>query len=186
MKIVAGILGLLLVGAGLLHAEAVDYEASERLTPEALARYAQPGETVRYLTLIQELQADPEELGQPAKNLRLPVRSFPNGRPQTMVYADEAWVSPDMMHLRGRKVLVEHFNADGTLDSSLAADEAVVDRTAMLAVIKGAVKVTTGEDVLTGRGALADLNVRYVKVLGKACITTKRMGDADFSNRGFF
>lgn len=165
-------------------AVAFDPEVEARLTPEALARIAAPGAPQRYKALIEELKAQPE--GRPTRGLRLPVRSFPDGRPQTMVYAEEAWVSPDMRHLRGRRVRMEHLREDGTVEATLEAAEATMDRTEMLAVAKGAVRATQEGDVLTGNGALADLEARYVKVLSRASITTKRMGEADFADRGFF
>lgn len=165
---------------------AFDPAMEARLTPEALARYAAPGKPVRYKALIEELKTPPETLGKPARNLRLPVRCFPDGRPQTLVFAEEAWVSPDMQRLRGRKVRMEHLRADGTVEATLEADEAAMDRATMLAVAKGSVRATQEGDVLTGNGALADLDARYVKVLSRASIVTKRMGEVDFASRGMF
>lgn len=171
------------VGAG---EAAFDPAMEARLAPEALARYAAPGKPVRYKALIEELKAPPERLGKPARNLRLPVRCFPDGRPQTLVFAEEAWVSPDMQRLRGRKVRMEHLRADGSVEATLEAEEAAMDRATMLAVAKGAVRATQEGDVLTGNGALADLEARYVKVLSRASITTQRMGEVDFASRGMF
>lgn len=165
---------------------AFDPATEARLTPEALARYAAPGAPLRYKALIEELKTPPETLGSPARNLRLPVRSFPDGRPRTLVFAEEAWVSPDMQRLRGRRVRMEHLREDGSTEATLEAAEALMDRATMLAVAKGAVRATRGNDVLTGNGALADLDARYVKVLSRAGITTRRMGEANFAGRGFF
>lgn len=165
---------------------AFDPEVEALLTTEALDKISAPGLPTRYKALIEEMKTPPETLGRPTRSLRLPVRSFPDGRPRTVVYAEEAWVSPDMQHLRGRSVRMEHLRADGSVEATLEAAEAVMDRTVMLAVAKGAVRATLGDDVLTGNGALADLDARYVKILSRACITTKRMGEVDFADRGFF
>lgn len=161
-------------------------EAEERLSEEALARYLAPGEPKRYLELIKQLNTPGETLGPPAKMLRLPVKSWPDGRPKTMVFADEAWVAPTMTGLRGRKVRVETYREDGTVEAVLEADEVVVDRTAMLAVAKGRVTGVLGGDQVSGRGALVDLDAQYVRLLYKACIITRKTGDVDFTSRGMF
>ena len=108
-------------------------EAGGRLAPEALARYAAPGEPARYAELIRSLAKPTEELGAPARNLRLPVQSHPDGRPKVMVRADEAWASPDMMWLRGRNVRLESLTPEGAVEAVLEADEAAGDREAELA-----------------------------------------------------
>lgn len=161
-------------------------EAEERLSAEALARYQAPGDPSRYLELMKQLNAPGDTLAAPARRLRLPVRSWPDGRPQTMVFAEEAWVSPTMQSLRGRKVRVEHYREDGSLEAILEADEIVVDRTTMLAAAKGFVTGELGEDRLSGRGALIDLDAQYVRILSKACIQTRRTGEVDFTSRGMF
>lgn len=161
-------------------------EAEERLTDEAIARYLAPGEPSRYLDLIKQLNVPGETLGPPAKKLRLPVKSWPDGRPKTMVFAEEAWVAPTMTGLRGRKVRVETYRVDGTVESVLEADEVVVDRNVMLAVAKGRVTGMLNEDRISGRGALVDLDAQYVRLLYKACIITRKTGDVDFTSRGMF
>ncbi len=163
-----------------------DPEIEALVSADALARIAAPGATLRYKPLIEELKQPPEKLGRPARQLRLPVRSFPNGRPQTMVYAEEAWVAPDMQRLRGRRVRMENLREDGSIEATFEAAEVAIDRTSMLAVAKGVVRATLGGDLLTGNGALADLNAQYVKVLSRACITTRRTGEVDFADRGLF
>lgn len=165
---------------------AVTPEAEARLSEEALARYRAPGKPERYITLIKQLNTPGETLGSPAIRLRLPVRSWPDGRPRTMLFAEEAWVAPTMQNLRGRTVRVEHYREDGSLEAVLEADEVVVDRAAMLAVAKGRVSGTLNGDKLSGRGALIDLDAQYVRILYKACITTRRTGEVDFTSRGMF
>ena len=167
-------------------ATAGEAEAWARVSPEAVARYVAPGDPARYVPLARRLQAPPEELGPPARGLRLPVRSFPDGRAEVMLHAETAWASPDMMLLRGRNVRVEAFNADGSPAETLWAEEAVVDRTAMLAVAKDAVRLERGGDTLTGVGALADLEAQYVKVLRRARIDTARLRGVDMTERGIF
>ncbi len=168
-------------------AEALPMEGpGGRLAPEALARYAAPGEPARYAELIRSLAKPAEELGAPARNLRLPVQSHPDGRPKVMVRADEAWASPDMMWLRGRNVRLESLTPEGAVEAVLEADEAAVDRKAMLAVAKGRVRARNGEDRLTGVGALADLEAHYVRILSKGTIWTKRLGGVSLTERGLF
>lgn len=166
--------------------QTVSLEAEERLTEEALARYSAPGDPTRYISLIEQLKSPGETLGPPATKLRFPAKSWPNGRPRTMVFADEAWVALSMTSLRGRMVRVETYRLDGSIESVLEADEVIVDRNAMLAVAKGRVTGILGEDKLSGRGALIDLDAQYVRILYKACIITRRTGDVDFTSRGMF
>ncbi|MEG2414445.1 MAG: hypothetical protein RR982_00500 [Kiritimatiellia bacterium] len=174
------------ISFGIVHAVEITPLAEERLTPEALARYAAPGEASRYVALETELLKPVSTLGPPALNLQLPVRSYPNGQAQTLVTAKEAWVSPDMLSVRGHIVHIENFKIDGTIESTLDAEEIVLDRTAMLAVAKGKVHGTYGEDILTGEGAWCDLKLEYVKILKHAQVITHRTNDADFSARGMF
>lgn len=161
-------------------------EGGARLDPEALARYVAPGEPARYAELIRSLSKPAEELGAPARNLRLPVRSYPDGRPKLVVTAAEAWASADMMWLRGRTVRLESLTPEGVVESVLEADEAAVDRKAMLAVAKGRVRARNGGDRLTGVGALADLDAHYVRVLSRGTIWTRRLGGVDLTERGLF
>ena len=167
-------------------AAAGEAEAWAKVSPEAVARYAAPGDPARYAALAQRLEAPPEALGPPARGLRIPVRSFPDGRPEVLLHAETAWVSADMMRLRGRGVRVEAFDAEGALAETLWAEEAAVDRTAMLAVAKGPIRLERGGDTLTGVGALADLEAQYVKVLRRARIDTARLRGVDMTKRGIF
>ncbi|MBR4317376.1 MAG: hypothetical protein IKW23_00140 [Kiritimatiellae bacterium] len=161
-------------------------ETDAKISEEALARYSAPGQVGRYKDLLEALKQNPETMGSPARNLRLPVRSFPDGRPQIIVRATDAWITLDTTLLRGRQVHVEQFREDGSLESVLDADEIIVNRTAMLAVAKGKVRVEREGDVLMGNGALVDLEANYLRVIKQACITTQRMGDVKLTERGIF
>ena len=181
------LMGVAVLAAGVLCGQdEVHPEATPKLTPEALERYSAPGEPARYVALLKQLRRPAEELGSPAKNLRLPVQSWPDGRAKTIVFAPEAWVTEDMQNLRGRKVRVEHFKEDGSPAGEMEAEEVVVDRTQMLAVAKGRVFVAFGGDRMQGVGALADLQAQYVRILRRAQIETGRLGAADFTERGMF
>ncbi len=161
-------------------------EATELLTREALKRYAAPGKISRYAHLVKLLQKPVSELGEPAVNLRIPVQSWENGRTKTMIYAQEAWISADMMTIRGRQVRVEQLSESGELEMEVRAKEVQIDRTQMLAVVSGAISADLETDHLEGRGALIDFNAQYLKVLQDASITTKRAKDADLTSRGMF
>lgn len=161
-------------------------EAEELLSEEALARYHAPGDPGRYLELIKQLNEPGDTLGPPAKGLRFPARSWADGRPRTMIVAEEAWVNPTMTGLRGRNVRVETYHEDGTVEAVIEADEVIVNRETMLAVAKGRVTGTLGGDAISGRGALVDLDAQYVRILYKACIMTRKTGDVDFTSRGMF
>jgi lipopolysaccharide export system protein LptC len=161
-------------------------ETDAKMSAEALARYSAPGQTGRYKALLEALQQNPETMGSPARNLRVPVRSFPDGRPQVMVQAADAWITLDTTLLRGRQVHVEQYREDGTLEAVLDADEIIVNRTTMLAVAKGKVRVERDGDVLMGNGALVDLDANYLRVIKQACITTQRMGEVNLTDRGIF
>lgn len=184
------LLGCLLTGAWLMATPAPVVELTPdteaMLSDEAMARYAEPGSVRRYKKLIESLRKPPEEIGSPARNLRLPVRSYPNGRPQTTVQAEEAWITLDTNYLRGRNVHVEQLDENGAVEAVLEADEIVVDRGAMLAVVKGRVRGEMGGDILTGVGALVDLDTRYLRIVRRARINTKRMGDVKLTDRGIF
>ena len=91
-----------------------------------------------------------------------------------------------MSVLRGRGVHVEQFKEDGSLEAVLDADEILVNRTEMLAVAKGKVRGVMEGDVLTGAGALIDMNIKYLRLIKQACIETKRMGDVKLTDRGIF
>ena len=70
-------------------------ETDAKISEEALARYSAPGQVGRYKDLLEALKQNPETMGSPARNLRLPVRSFPDGRPQIIVRATDAWITLD-------------------------------------------------------------------------------------------
>lgn len=161
-------------------------ETDALITPEALARYSEPGNPTRFRPLLLAMQRPAEEIGSPARNLRLPVRSWPDGRPQIMVQAEEAWITLDTNILRGRNVHVEQYREDGSLEAVLDADEILVDRTKMLGVAKGQVRSKMGSDTFCGNGALVDLENRYLRILKQACITTQRMGEVNLTDRGLF
>ena len=110
------------------------WEETVGVSPEAVARYTAPGNPERYRALIERLKTPREELGEPSLGMRIPVRSFPNGREEVVLHAEEGWLSEDMMKLRGVRVRVETFDETGALTSTLWADEAAVDREAELAV----------------------------------------------------
>lgn len=161
-------------------------EAEERLSEEALARYGAPGNPERYRSLLLQIREAPDTLGSPAKDVRLPVQSWPNGRAKTMIFAKAAWVTLDMQGVRARTVHVEHYREDGSLTGALDAEEVLVDRTTKLAVVKGRISGNFGADKLTGVGALIDFETQYVKILRRAQIETGRLGKADFTARGLF
>jgi len=190
MTVRLAFLTILMLGCVTLRAgndtPSADEEAEGRLADAALARYAAPGDASRYKTLVEQIKQPPEGLGAPALNLRLPVRSFPDGRPQVVVHAEQAWVAADLRHLRGRKVRMVQFDETGAEEATLEAEEAIVDRTEMLAVAKGTVNATFGKDRLSGNGAVADLNARYVKVLSRAKIVTPRTQELKLTERGLF
>ncbi len=186
MKIARVLVGLLCCVSAVALAQERDLEARRRLTPEALARYAAPGEASRYVALEEQLKVPLADLGAPALDLRMPVQTYPSGRNRTLVFAKEAWVSPDMMSIRGRHVRVEQLGEDGALEAMLIADEVQVDRVTMLAVARGRVSGSFGSDRLQGQGALMDFNAQYVKLLEEACIFTQRAGEANFTDRGMF
>ncbi len=172
--------------AAQLPERSVSLEATELLTREALARYSAPGKITRYTHLVRLLQKPVSELGEPALNLRIPVQSWENGRTKTMIYAQEAWISADMMTVRGRKVRVEQLSETGEVETVVRAKEVQIDRAKMLAVVSGSISADVGTDHLEGRGALIDFNAQYLKVLQHASITTQRAKDADLTNRGMF
>ena len=187
MRIVGGLLlTVLALGLGGRALAAPSPEAEERLSEEALARYGAPGNPERYRSLLTQMREAPETLGAPARNVRLPVQSWPNGRAKTMVFAKEAWVTLDMQGLRARHVHVEHYREDGALAGELDAEEVLVDRPKQLAVVKGRFQGRFGVDKLSGVGALIDFETQYVKILRRARIDTGRLGKADFSARGLF
>lgn len=162
------------------------WEATVGVSPEAVARYSAPGDPARYKALLLDLRKPRETLGTPSTQLRMPVRSFPNGREEVVLHAEQGWISLDMMKLRGVKVRVETFDEAGNLVATLWADEAAVDRATKLAAAKGRVRLVRGGDTLTGNGALADLGTRYVRVLRDAQIETGRLKGADLTRRGMF
>lgn len=183
------VIGLLLLGGAFCAtAETVPLDANTetKLSDEAMMRYAEPGRVVRYKKLIETLRQPLEELGTPARELRLPIRSFPNGKPETTVLADEAWITLDTTYLRGRKVVVTQYREDGSIEAILNADEIAVDRSKMIAVVKGHLHGTMSEDTFEGVGALVDLEAKYVRIVKRAIIKTKRMGDVNLTNRGIF
>lgn len=180
------LLTALVLGLGGRAPAAPSPEAEERLSEAALARYSAPGNPERYRSLLTQMREAPETLGAPAKQVRLPVQSWPNGRAKTMVFAKEAWVTLDMQGVRARNVHVEHYREDGALAGALDAEEVLVDRTKQLAVVKGRIKGSFGPDKLSGVGALIDFETQYVKILRRARIDTGRLGKADFSARGLF
>lgn len=175
-------------GRAVLASEAVDFppEVAEKISPEALERYQAPGKASRYRELIAHIKVPQEQLGEPAQKLRIPVQSWENGMPQTVVSARLAWLSEDLNVVRGRDVVVKRFREDGTLEATVEMAEVVLDRRAMLAVAKGAVKGAFGEDRIAGNGALLDFNLRYVSVLRKAVIDTARLGGVNLTRRGMF
>lgn len=164
----------------------VDPEAEARLSEEALARYAAPGDAARFEALNARLEAPAESLGRPAAGIRMTLRSWPNGKPRTTLFAKEAWVAEDMMSMRGRDVLVEQWHEDGSQEATVTAEEAVMDRNSMLAVAKGTVTCTRGQDRLEGKGAWMDLDSQYLKVLREGAIYTARLGDVRLTERGMF
>ena len=186
MAAMVAVAGVSFLRLAVAEALPIDGEAESRLTAERLAAYAEPGAPARYRELITRIKASPAELGAPAKNLRLPVRSWPDGRAQTVVFAKEAWISSDMQQVRGRGVRVEQFHEDGSPEAVLEAAEVMVDRKSLLAVAKGRVAGTFGTDHFSGIGALVDLDARYVQVLRRAKIVTQRMREANFAGRGLF
>lgn len=165
---------------------AIDPEGGDRLSAEALARYEAPGAASRYAALTARLEQPVEELGPAANHLRLTLRSWPNGHPKTTLTAEEAWMTQDMMSMRGRKVVIRQLREDGSVEATLTAEEAVMDRTAMLAVAKGTVTCVMNQDRLEGEGAWADLDVQYVKVLSEGVIHTARLQGVALTERGMF
>jgi len=103
-------------------------EVLEKISPEALERYQAPGKASRYRALIAHIKVPQEQLGEPARKLRIPVQSWANGMPQTEVSARLAWLSEDLNVVRGRDVVVKRFREDGTLEATIEMAEVVMDR----------------------------------------------------------
>jgi hypothetical protein len=164
----------------------LDSDTEAKISAEALKKYSEAGDIRRYKTLIESLRKPLEELGPPARQLQLPVRSYPDGRPEAVLVAEEAWITLDTNYLRGRKVVVTHYNEKGDVVAVLTADEVAVDRPQMLAVAKGNVSGTMEGDYMAGNGALVDLNAKYMRIIKRAMIQTKRMGDVKLTERGIF
>ncbi len=180
-------IALIVCAAAALTAGAVRVAGDGTLDPALVARIAAPGAPERYAALEAELTKPTDELGPPASAIRLPAQSFPDGRTKTLVLADLAWFSEDLQTIRIKELRVEQYAEDGTLEGTLEADNAVVDRQAMLAVADGAVRLSMADgDRLTGWGAYCDLKDSYVRILRDAVIHTSKIGQVDFSDRGQF
>ncbi len=169
-----------------LDAEGFPPEVAQMVSPEAVERYCAPGKASRYRALIAHIKVPQEQLGEPARKLSIPVQSWENGMPQTVVIARLAWLAEDLNVMRGRDVTVKRFREDGSLEATIEMAEVVIDRRAMLAVAKGSVKGAFGEDRLAGNGALLDFKSRYVSVLRKGVIDTARLGGVSLTRRGMF
>ncbi len=164
----------------------LDPDTEAKISAAAVKTYKEPGNTRRYKTLIESLRKPLDELGSPARQLQLPVRSYPNGRPEAVVVAEEAWITLDTNYLRGRNVVMTQYDEKGNVEAVLTADEIAVDRPQMLAVAKGNISGKMAGDRLDGNGALVDLNARYMRIIKRAIIHTKRMGDVKLTERGIF
>lgn len=161
--------------------------SSDALTTEAaVKRYQMPGDATTFAPLLRTFAKPVETLGPPSLDLHSPVQIYPNGAVKVELEAKESWMTDDMMHLRGRQVVVTSYKKDGSLEAVVTADEIAVDRTSMRAVIRGKVSFTFGTEKITGNGAIVDLDAQYIRILSKAMIRSSRMQDSDFSMKELF
>ncbi|MDO5462002.1 MAG: hypothetical protein Q4F99_00735 [bacterium] len=162
--------------------EAILAEADARISEEACVRYSAPGETARYETLLRAMKDPPETIGSPSEDVYTPLQVHENGETKVALQAGEGWMSDDLMLLRGTDVKIYSYLPNGTLESTIVANEILVDRHTMLAVLRGQVSIEMGADRLKGNGALLDLNTQYIRILHQAKIYTSRLSDSKMNN----
>lgn len=162
--------------------EALLAEADARTSDEACARYSAPGETARYETLLRAMKQPPETVGSPSEDVYTPLQAHTNGETKVALHAENGWMSEDLMLLRGKNVKIYSYLEDGSTESVIFANEILVDRHTMLAVLRGNVSIEMGADKLNGNGALLDLNTQYIRILRHAKIATSRLSNADVDN----
>jgi len=159
--------------------EAMLSEAEARLSEDALARYAAPGDAARYEALLRAMRESPDEIGSPSEDVYTPIQVHENGETKVALQSAQGWMSDDLMMLRGKEVKIFSYAEDGSLESTISAYEILVDRHTMLAVMRGKVSIEMGVDTLEGNGALMDFNAQYIRLLRQAKATTSRLSEAN-------
>jgi hypothetical protein len=159
--------------------EAMLSEAEARLSEDALARYAAPGDAARYEALLRAMRESPDEIGSPSEDVYTPIQVHENGETKLALQSAQGWMSDDLMRLRGKEVKIFSYAEDGSLESTISAYEILVDRHTMLAVMRGKVSIEMGVDTLEGNGALMDFNAQYIRLLRQAKATTSRLSEAN-------
>ncbi len=154
--------------------------------PAFLASLTAPGDDSARWDALQALwNAGPEEGVQPVRQIRLPVEHHANGRVKALLTAREAWISSSNTVLRATSVELRYLSEKGAQEGVLKAEGLIVDRAARAARAFGAVEVMLNGNTMTGRGAVFDLQTRYIRILSEARLKTNRFGGA-FSMKGVF
>jgi lipopolysaccharide export system protein LptC len=158
--------------------EAMLAEAEGRLTDALLTRYSEPGDAKLFEPLLRAMKRSPAEIGAPSEDVYTPIQVHENGETSVALQAGQGWISDDFMTLRGKDVKIFSYHADGTLESTIFANEVLVDRHTMRAVMRGKVSIQMASETIQGNGALANFDTQYIRILGQAKITTSRLSDA--------
>lgn len=109
----------------------------------------------------------------PAENVAYPLELRPDGTVKTRIKAAKAHLFADVGFVWAEGVRVESFNADGSLDMTLEADNCIADRAKKTLWVDGRAVVTRGDTVVSGRGVYVAFETERVKIFSETEIKTQ-------------
>lgn len=138
-------------------------------------RAALPGKAERYADLVSIATHGSPLLTYPANNISLPIKSYPNGTAEVMLYAKHMKMSEDMMLFKAENAVVRVFTEEGTIQTVLWAQTVIFDRKTMLGYVPDLIFVQNLNDRLTGRKAYIDTDANYVEIIDKGVLESSKL-----------
>ncbi|MBP5509413.1 MAG: hypothetical protein J6Z49_00675 [Kiritimatiellae bacterium] len=116
------------------------------------------------------------EMTTPMEKLMIPLQYFDSGRVKARLFADKAQLIglDDKGCIFAEGVRVEMLTEDGMQDGLLRADDCLFIRKGKKGFCKGKVSVVRGGDRISGEGMYFLLDEKYIKILSRCEIRTKR------------
>jgi hypothetical protein len=137
-----------------------------------LARRARVDEEARAFRLVYSNCVAAVRL--PAENVSVPVETWPDGAPKTLVRAEKAqfFIDEGLVWCAGVR-LVEYARDGVTEKTDVRAASCVIDRAKKCGWAEGRVSARSGKTFLEGEGIYFSFSEEFVKIYSKVSIRTE-------------
>jgi hypothetical protein len=134
------------------------------------------GDDSDMLRLRKAFEDCSKKIESPAENVAFPMETYPNGIVKSRLKAKKAYMFVDTGFIWGEGIRMEQYRQDGkTVESSLTADNCVVDRKSKSGWVEGNAVMDWEGAIVKGRGIYFSFNREFIKIFSQTEIRTKAL-----------